>query len=46
MPDPKGGFGKVKDSFVFDCGTGALTNHGAMGIAFGRMDKRQHRAAP
>lgn len=39
VPDPNGGFGKATDSFVFDCGAGALTNYGAMGIAFSRMDK-------
>ena len=39
VPDAGGGFGKAKDSFVFDCGAGALTNYGAMGIAFSRMDK-------
>jgi ribonuclease Z len=39
VPDPEGGFGKATDSFVFDCGAGALTNYGAMGIAFSRMDK-------
>jgi ribonuclease Z len=39
IPDAGGGFGKAKDSFVFDCGAGALTNYGAMGIAFSRMDK-------
>jgi ribonuclease Z len=39
IPDAGGGFGKAKDSFVFDCGAGALTNYDAMGIAFSRMDK-------
>lgn len=39
VPDAGGGFGKATDSFVFDCGAGALTNYGAMGIAFSRMDK-------
>jgi ribonuclease Z len=39
VPDPNGGFGKATDSFVFDCGAGALTNYNAMGIAASRMDK-------
>jgi len=39
VPDPGGGFGKATDSFIFDCGAGALTNYSAMGIAFSRMDK-------
>jgi ribonuclease Z len=39
VPDPNGGFGKATDSFVFDCGPGSVTNYGAMGIAFSRMDK-------
>lgn len=39
VPDPNGGFGKATDSFVFDCGAGSVTNYGAMGIAFSRMDK-------
>jgi ribonuclease Z len=39
VPDAGGGFGKATDSFVFDCGAGALTNYNAMGIAFSRMDK-------
>jgi len=39
VPDPNGGFGKATDSFVFDCGAGALTNYNAMGISASRMDK-------
>jgi ribonuclease Z len=39
VQDPNGGWGKAKDSFVFDCGAGALTNYSAMGIGFSRMDK-------
>jgi ribonuclease Z len=39
VPDENDGFGKATDSFVFDCGAGATTNYGAMGISFGRMDK-------
>jgi len=39
IPDPGGGFGKAKDSFVFDCGAGSLTNYNAMGITASRMDK-------
>lgn len=39
MRDPGGGFGKAKDSFVFDCGSGCVANYGAMGISFSRMDK-------
>jgi ribonuclease Z len=37
--DPGGGFGKAKDSFVFDCGAGTLANYAAMGIPYSRMDK-------
>jgi len=33
------GFGKAKDSFVFDCGAGCLANYAAMGISYNRMDK-------
>jgi ribonuclease Z len=36
---PPGDFGKATDSFIFDCGAGALSNYSAMGIAFSRMDK-------
>jgi ribonuclease Z len=39
MEDPGGGFGKAKDSFVFDCGAGCVANYGAMGINYSRMDK-------
>lgn len=39
IPDLGGGFGKAKDSFVFDCGAGALSNYSALGISFSRMDK-------
>ena len=39
MPDPGHGFGKAKDSFVFDCGAGCLANYYAMGITASRMDK-------
>jgi ribonuclease Z len=40
MPDPAGlGFGKAKDSFVFDLGGGCLANYAAMGISYSRMDK-------
>jgi ribonuclease Z len=39
VPDSNGGFGKATDSFVFDCGAGALSNYNAMGISASRMDK-------
>src|SRR5512139_886745 len=39
MKDPAGGFGRAKDSFVFDCGSGCVANYTAMGISFSRMDK-------
>lgn len=39
VPDKNGGFGKATDSFVFDCGSGVLSNYSAMGISFSRMDK-------
>ncbi len=31
VKDPGGGFGRAKDSFVFDCGSGCVANYGAMG---------------
>jgi len=33
------GWGRAKDSFVFDIGPGSANNYGAMGISYGRMDK-------
>ncbi|MEW6367824.1 MAG: MBL fold metallo-hydrolase [Acidobacteriota bacterium] len=36
---PLDGWGKAKDSFVFDIGPGTANNYGAMGISYGRMDK-------
>jgi ribonuclease Z len=39
IPDGNGGPGKATDSFVFDCGSGVVTNYNAMGISYGRMDK-------
>lgn len=39
IPDPNGGFGRAKDSFVFDCGSGVVTNYNSMGISYGRMNK-------
>jgi ribonuclease Z len=39
MEDPGGGFGKGRDSSVFDCGAGCLASYGAIGIECSRMDK-------
>ncbi len=39
VSDDNGGPGKATDSFVFDCGSGVVTNYNAMGIPYGRMDK-------
>ncbi len=33
------GPGRATDSFVFDCGSGVISNYKAMGISYGRMDK-------
>jgi ribonuclease Z len=33
------GYGRATDSFVFDCGSGVVSNYNAMGISYGRMDK-------
>lgn len=41
IPDSQNnaGFGRAKDSFVFDLGSGATTNYAAMNISPSRMDK-------
>jgi ribonuclease Z len=39
VPDLYGGPGKATDSFVFDCGSGVISNYNAMGISYGRMNK-------
>jgi ribonuclease Z len=39
VPDNNPGYGRAKDSFIFDCGSGVSTNYNALRIPFSRMDK-------
>ena len=39
VKDEKTGLGHAEDQFVFDCGSGSLTNYSAMGVGYERMDK-------